>query len=236
LHLGLHTFQAIGVFQLVGLTAWSVFLPSALWDRLVPGGSAGREGTSRADQRILPVPWAERLALVPLAYLLIVMAYTGTGLVIRGTPHYPVPVQVDRVATVLHLQEGWAMFASVAPYRSWYLAPGRLADGSEVEVLRRVPLDWTRPLDVQSAQRGFRWTLYLGNAIRRGLVDPPFQATYSPLLAYLCRVWNAHHGPGRRLEHVSLVAFAETFGGPGSVVERPLGRHVFAARDCPPGP
>jgi vitamin K-dependent gamma-carboxylase-like protein len=236
LHLGLHTFQAIGVFQLVGLAAWSVFLPSALWDRLARGESAVREGTSRAAQRILSASWSERLALVPLAYLLVVMVYTGTGLVIRGTPHYPVPVQVDKVATFLHLQEGWAMFASVGPYRTWYLAPGRLADGSDVEVLRRVPLDWTRPLDVQSAQRGFRWTLYLGNAIRRGLVDPPFGATYSPLLEYLCRDWNAHHGPERRLEHVSLVAIAEIVGGPGSVGDRTLGRHVFASRDCPPAP
>jgi hypothetical protein len=233
LHLGLHTFQAIGVFQLVGLAAWSVFLPSALWERLAPREPAGREGTSGAAQRIQPAPWSERLALVPLAYLLLVMAYTGTGLVIRGTPHYPVPVQVDRVATVLHLQEGWAMFSSVAPYRSWYLAPGRLADGSDVEVLRRAPLNWTRPLDVQSAQRGFRWTLYLGNAIRRGLVEPPFQATYSPLLDYLCRDWNAHHGPERRLGHVSLVAVAESIGGPGSVGDGTLGRHEFAAHDCP---
>jgi vitamin K-dependent gamma-carboxylase-like protein len=236
MHLGLHAFQAIGVFQLVGLAAWSVFLPSALWDWLVPGESSGAEGTSRADQRIQPAPWSERLALVPLAYLIIVIVYTGTGLVVRGTPHYPVPAGVDRVATFLHLQEGWAMFATVGPYHTWYLAPGRLADGSDVEVLRRAPLDWTRPLDVQSAQRGFRWTLYLGNAVRRGLVDPPFQATYSPLLDYLCRDWNAHHGSERRLEHVSLVVTAEIIGGPGSEGNGPRGRHEFAAYDCPPAP
>jgi len=236
MHLGLHTFQAIGVFQLVGLAAWSAFLPSALWDRLSPAKSAADAGANHADQRIRPARWSERLALVPLAYLAIVMVYTGTGLVVRGTPHYPVPAQVDKVASFLHLQEGWAMFASVGPYGTWYLAPGRLADGSEVEVLRRAPLDWTRPLDVQSAQRGFRWTLYLGNAIRRGLVEAPFQATYSPLLAYLCRDWNAHHERERRLEHVSLVAVAQVIGGPGSLGDVTVGRHVFAARDCPPAP
>lgn len=227
LHLGLHTFQAIGVFQLVGIAAWSVFLPSALWNRFAPDEST---------QRIQPAPWAERLALVPLSYLLLVMVYTATGLVVRGTPHYPVPASVDRIATVLHLQEGWAMFSSVGPYHTWYLAPGRLADGSDVEVLRRAPLEWTRPLDVQSAQRGFRWTLYLGNAIRRGLVEPPFQATYVPLLEYLCRDWNARHVPERRLVHVSLVAMAEVAGGPGTANDGSIGRHEFAARDCRPAP
>jgi hypothetical protein len=234
MHLGLHTFQAIGVFQLVGLAAWSAFLPSALWDRISPAKAAKDEGMSHADHRIQSAPWPDRFALLPLAYLIIVMVYTGAGLVIRGTPHYPVPAQIDKVSRFLHLQEGWAMFASVGPYRTWYLAPGRLADGSEVEVLRRAPLDWTRPLDVQSAQRGFRWTLYLGNAIRRGLVEAPFQATYSPLLAYLCRDWNAHHQAGSRLEHVSLVAVAEMIGGPGSEGYVTVGRHVFGAHDCPP--
>lgn len=231
LHLGLHTFQAIGIFQLVGLAAWSVFLPSALWDRLASRASDDRAG--RVHQQIEPARWSERLALVPLAYLILVMAWTGTGLLVRGTPHNPVPVAVDRIAAVLHLQEGWAMFSSVSPYRTWYLAPGRLADGSEVEVLRGTPLEWSKPSDVQRAQRGFRWTMYLGNGIRRGIEEPPFRATYPALLGYLCRDWNARNGPGRRLESVSLVAMAEAIGPPGSVGSTPLGRYVFAARDCP---
>jgi hypothetical protein len=221
------------VFQLVGLAAWSVFLPSGLWDRLAPAHSADREGTRRTDQRIQPAPSAERLALVPLGYLLLLMAYTGTGLVVRGTPHYPVPAKVDRIATVLHLQEGLAMFSFVGPYRAWYLAPGRLADGSDVDVLPRAPLDWTRPSDVQSAQRGFRWTLYLGNVTGRGLEEPPFRATYAPLLEYLCRDWNAHHGPEHTLERVSLVSIAEMIGGPGSAGDGIVGRHVFAEREFP---
>jgi hypothetical protein len=232
LHLGLHTFQAIGVFQLVGLAAWSVFLPSALWDRLARVSRVTNKKTTRVDRRGKPARWAERLALVPLAYLMIVLAWTGAGLVLHGTPHNPVPTVVDRAATFLHLQEGWAMFATVAPYRTWYLAPGRLADGSEVEVLRGAPLDWSEPSDVQAAQRGFRWTLYLGNAIRRGIDEPRFRATYAAMLDYLCRDWNARNGPARQLERVSVVAVAEAVGPPGSVAVTPLGRHVFATRDC----
>ncbi len=50
------------------------------------------------------------------------------------------------------------MFSSIEPSRVWFLAPGRLADSSEIEVLRRAPLDWYKPADLQSAQRGILWT------------------------------------------------------------------------------
>jgi Vitamin K-dependent gamma-carboxylase len=232
LHLGLQTFQAIGVFQLVGLGAWLVFLPSAIWDRRGVRDSAGRSGPIRADQRVHPARWSERVALVPLAYLVILATCTITGMLLWGT-HYPVPASVEKVATPLHLQEGWAMFSSIKPSRVWFLAPGRLADGSEIEVLRRAPLDWRKPADLQSAQRGFRWTLYLGNAIARGINEPPFRATHAALLEYLCREWNAHTEPNHRLEHVALVVVAVTVPGPG-LAEPPGDPHLLAKRDCAP--
>ena len=167
LHLGLQLCQAIGVFQLVGLAAWLAFLPSTIWELRAARHGAGREAPSRGEQRALPASWSERLALVPLAYLIVLIAYAVTGLVVHGTPHYAVPASVNRVAVLLHLQEGWAMFSVIARDRLRVVVPGQLADGSEIDVLRRAPLDWSRPSDLQSAQRGFRWTNYL-NHIRRG--------------------------------------------------------------------
>jgi Vitamin K-dependent gamma-carboxylase len=231
LHLGLHASQAIGVFQIVGLAAWLVFLPSTLWDWRGARAPAGGEVPVRDGGRIAAATWSERLALVPIAYLVIVMGYTVTGILVSGR-HYPEPALVSRVARVLHLHEGWAMFSSIPPRRLWYLAPGRLADGSEVEVLRRGPLDWERPLDLQSAQRGFRWTLYLGNAIQRGIHEEPFRATYPALLDYLCRDWNGRNGAARRLERVALVVVTETIPGPGSADAPPGDRYLLASRDC----
>ena len=70
------------------------------------------------------------------------------------------------------------MFQSPRKRWTWFLAPGRLADGTEIEVLRRAPLDWSQPSDPQSEQRGFRWILYLEAAIARGVYDPPFRVTH----------------------------------------------------------
>jgi hypothetical protein len=234
LHLGLQTFQAIGVFQLVGLAAWLVCLPSAAWDWRGVRASAGRAGPNRADQPIPPDRWSERLALVPLVYLTILATCTITGVLVRGM-HYPVPALIERVAIPLHLQEGWAMFSSTGPTRAWFLAPGRLADGAEIEVLRRAPLDWHKPADLQSAQRGFRWTLYLGNAIVRGIYELPHRATHSALLEYLCREWNSHAEPNHRLEHVELVMVAEAVPAPG-LLEPPGDPYLLAQRDCARAP
>jgi hypothetical protein len=224
LHLGLQTFQTIGVFQLVGLVAWLAFVPAALWDRGSARESTGQEAPSPR--------WAEGLALIPIAYLIVVLAWTVSGVVVRGTP-YPVPASVDRIAVPLHLQEGWAMFASFQPTRYWLLAPGSLADGSKVEVLRRGQLDWSRPSDLQSAQRGFRWTLYLVNTIKKGVLDPTFREVHPAMLEYLCRDWNARAEPTRRLQRVELMMVLEPVLGPG-IAGPPEGeRYLVAARDCP---
>lgn len=226
LHLGLQICQAIGVFQMVGLAAWLVVLPSFLWDRRAAPAS------DQAPRRARNVPWAEWLALVPLAYLVIQITAIGYG-VLRDRPHNPVPASVDRIAVPLHIQEGWAMFAEFPPSVAWFRVPGRLADGSDVEVLQRIPLDLRKPADIQSAQRGFRWTMYFFNVIRRGAHDPAFQATHPALLDYLCREWNARNPSARRLESVSLVMVTEPMLRPGST-EPPPGRPaLLATRECP---
>ena len=69
------------------------------------------------------------------------------------------------------------MFWSVGSYRIWYVAPGHLADGSEIEVLRRAPMDWSSPTDLLTAQRGFRWSLYLRNAVPKACGARPSRAS-----------------------------------------------------------
>src|SRR5215510_6282853 len=79
-HLGVYTFQGIGVFQLVGLSAWLVFLPSAVWDRRAAWES---RGAHRAGQRCHPSRWSALHSMVPLSYLVIVMA-SGVPLISRA--------------------------------------------------------------------------------------------------------------------------------------------------------
>ena len=227
LHLGLEICQAIGIFQLVGLAAWLAVLPSAVWDRRTTAPST--DGGSLRNAR-----WAEWLALVPLAYLAIVLALVGSGAAV-GRPHHPVPRAVDRIAVPLHIQEGWAMFTDLSGSNPWFMAPGRLTNGEEIEVLRRGPLDWRKPPDVQSTLRGFRWTMYFFNVIgRRGAGEWESEATRWALLDYLCREWNAENPPARRLESVSLVMVIGPMPRPGSPPP-PSEPVVLGRRICGPG-
>jgi hypothetical protein len=235
-HLGLQIFHAIGVFQLVGLAAWLVFLPSVTWERRASRHPAEREIAIGAERRLRPARWSETLALVPLTYLIITMTCTLTGILVRDRP-YPVPALVNWVATDLHLSEGWAMFTGLGHPGAvyfWFLVPGQLADGSEVEVLRRAPLDWSRPSNFQSAQRGFRWSQYLLNAIHPGTHMATFRKTHPLLLDYLCREWNARNEPRRRLERVELVMVTEKIPAPGSAAPAMGDRLHVASGACPP--
>ena len=128
------------------------------------------------------------------------------------------------------------MFASVGSYRIWFVAPGHLADGSEIEVLRRAPMDWSSPVDPQTAQRGFRWSLYLLAVVPKGLTEPSFQKLYPPLLEYLCREWNAHNSREHRLVHIGLVGMVEKIPEVGSVANGRIERVTIATRDCPMTP
>jgi len=126
------------------------------------------------------------------------------------------------------------MFAQFPTHIFWFMAPGRLGNGSEVEVLSRAPLDHGEPWDVQSAQRGFRWTQYFWNVIQRGLGDPAFQATYPALLSYLCREWNAANSAERRLDRVSLVVVIEAMPPFGSAEPTTPQHSLLETRDCAP--
>ena len=128
------------------------------------------------------------------------------------------------------------MFWSVGSYRIWYVAPGHLADGSEIEVLRRAPMDWSSPTDLLTAQRGFRWSLYLRNAVPKGLAEPAFQGIYPPFLDYLCREWNAHNSREHRLVYISLVGMVEKIPEVGSVTNGRIERVTITTRDCPMTP
>jgi len=128
------------------------------------------------------------------------------------------------------------MFSSPGSYRIWFVAPGDLADGSEIEVLRRAPMDWSSPADLQTVQRGFRWTLYLTMVVPQGLREPSFEKTYPPLLEYLCREWNAHSSREHRLVRISLVGMVEKIPDMGSVTNEQVKRVAIATRDCPLAP
>ena len=124
------------------------------------------------------------------------------------------------------------MYMRVARTRIWYVVPGRLADGSTIDALRRTPLQWTRPANFQSAQGGFRWTHYINNAVDRARFEPEWAGIHPALLKYLCRDWNRRHSGEKRLEQVELSVVLEEIPEPGNPEKSPQIIGNLAAQDC----
>ena len=183
-HLGIEVTMQIGVFQLVGLAAWLAALPPAFWEWFTKrNGNRGLHPD--ADHEVIRFGGgSDFVAVALLAYMVIQLVSNAGGIILTGSPN-PGPRLINKIAYTLHFQEGWAMYMSVPRVQRWAVVPGRLSDGSMVDALRRAPLQWTKPENFQSAQRGFRWTHYLNNAVIKAEFEPQWRATHQPLLEYL---------------------------------------------------
>ncbi|MBM4260973.1 MAG: hypothetical protein FJ145_05955 [Deltaproteobacteria bacterium] len=231
-HLGIEATMQIGIFQFVGIAAWTAALPPLVWQWFET--RAKRRETSTTRYALVGFSWTvDRLAIGLLFYMLTQLVFNVGGIMLAGVPD-PGPRWVNFIAHTLHFQEGWAMYMRVSRVQRWVVVPGRLIDGTEIDALRETPLVWNKPENFQSAQGGFRWTHYLTNATLKASFEAKLASTHEPLLGYLCRRWNQRHGGRRRLEHVelSIVNIATPELGvatPSAQVERNV-----ANRDCSP--
>ncbi|PSP86441.1 HTTM domain-containing protein [Halobacteriales archaeon QS_1_68_17] len=137
-------------------------------------GTPGIDRAGRAARRLAPA-----VAAVLLFAMLAWNAAT-VGLV-------PVPGGVQSVADPADRR--WDMFAPYPPRADgWYVVPGRLESGRQIDAFQRGPLAWDRPPDPARTYPTARWRKYLGN-VRRADDDGLRRA----FAAYLCRRWNADH-------------------------------------------
>jgi hypothetical protein len=204
-HAGLQTSMSIGVFQMVGASAWLAFVPGSVWDRTSMRGRPQHESGRLAARPL----WLDRATIVPLLLVVSYLASTALGAARGGTEVRP-PAFLHAAAGMLRLRQDWRMFARVTRQDSWYVMHGELEDGSNVDVLRGEPLSWTKPVLVSSAQRSFRWREYLLRGVDRASRGSPRLAPVLPALTdYLCREWNESHASPRRIHSLRIIAMIE---------------------------
>jgi hypothetical protein len=114
------------------------------------------------------------------------------------------------------LDQSWSIFAPNPPRDDgWYVIPGRLRGGSEVNLL-----DGDRPLSEGKptiAERDrlyptMQWRTYFINLNRA--VGKSLLPAYAD---YLCRRWNERHSGSQALEQVEVIFIDETTVPPGQV-------------------
>jgi len=115
---------------------------------------------------------------------------------------------------LLHIDQDWNMFAPF-PSRDdgWFVVPGRLADGSEVDVLRpgeALSLEKPQYISVTHATP-VRWRAY-----RARIWDHRFAEQRLYWARYLCRDWNAEADDAHKLLSLKIVYMLERTTPPGT--------------------
>jgi len=219
LQMGFGTTMRIFLFPWISICATVPMIPSVFWDKL-PGKirslsvyglrfaewlktRAVFEGLAR---RLPPKPMFTRTptwmnVTAGLFLLYIFLWNLGTLPTSMNRKRIDVPWKLKWIASVLRLDQTWNMFA---PYPlkddGWYVIPGVLKNGTEVDVFRgEEPVTWEKPEYVAYMYKNQRWQKYMMNLWSKEFSD--FRLYYG---RYLCRAWNDHHKGGEQLDHFSI--------------------------------
>jgi len=213
--LGLNLLLSLGIFSYVCAVAWIVFIPAWFWDKIwklqdVP--------TYRLRANIL----SNGFAIFFIGYIFL------SNLV---SLHITVPMfsSIWVVGNVLKINQRWGMFAP-NPVRivGWYVIPGKLSDGSEVDLFNKgSPVTWEKPSLVSSSFKNMRWRKYMGYLWKKKK-ERRHALVYS-YSKYLCRQWNENHPPDKQLLELDIFFMQsknDIDGQSSTINKRHLGHHV----------
>ncbi|MBD1896331.1 HTTM domain-containing protein [Coleofasciculus sp. FACHB-129] len=119
---------------------------------------------------------------------------------------FKLPSVVNWVTLVLRLDQKWSMFA---PYPlkddGWYVIPGQLKDGTEIDVFKNgTPVSWEKPRLVSATYPNERWRKYMMNIWSKD--NSKYRLYYG---RYLCRNWNTQHQGSQQLDTFSIYFMRE---------------------------
>ena len=220
-HAALGSTLQLGVFPFVCASAWLVFLPARFWEyprlrRLLDRSALLlpqklpeplRRLAGRPPSEAIP-SW--RAWFLPGGMLGAMLVWNVAGLVPGRAGGLP---GLERFIWTTRLEQSWRMFA---PFPltddGWYVMPGKLRDGREVDLMTGGALRWGKPADVSAMYPNDRWRKYMMNLWSRAHADHRLY-----LGRYLCRTWNDGHPPAEQLMTFQIQFMLEPTVAPGEV-------------------
>ena len=129
---------------------------------------------------------------------------------------FKIPEPLVPLGPLLGLEQDWVMFAPGPPKDDgWYLIPGTLRSGQQVELLENVihndfsalyeGVSWYKPPYLRSAYGNEHWRKYLEQIRKQDYAD---QRLY--FSRYICREWNARHTGAEELTNLQITFMEET--------------------------
>ncbi len=118
---------------------------------------------------------------------------------------YAVPPRWQPWGLVLGLDQYWNMFSPPLLDDGWYIIPGKLRDGTEVDLFKNgAPVDWSKPEYVYRTYKNTRWRKYMMNIWMDS--NKGHRLHYG---RYLCRDWNSRHPQDKLLDEFEIVFMRE---------------------------
>lgn len=199
-HVAIWLTMTVGLFPLIGIVVWLALVPGDGWS------SAERRTAGRVVGLGRPATWACGVALSVAACAFV-----------HGVCHPPgtlLPRLLAVPVNLTGLHQEWKMFATVPAREQWVYARGLLADGTEIDLLRRGrPLERDRPAGGFTSLPHHRWHSFLWNMVR-----PRAKCLAEPAAAALARRWNAVHSPHRHVVSVEVRYAFQPAGEPDAAV------------------
>ena len=156
-----------------------------------------------------PVELRSSLATNLLAFFFVfyILCWNLTTVTTFTLPERAVPV-----GPFLGLDQYWGMFApSPSKEDGWYVIPGKLRDGREVDLMPITrddygmhPVSYEKPQDIPATYKNEHWRKYLENIYSQDHAD---QRLYFG--QYICRQWHSRHGGADSLETFRIIYMRE---------------------------
>jgi predicted DCC family thiol-disulfide oxidoreductase YuxK len=120
--------------------------------------------------------------------------------------------QVQWIGSLTRLDQRFDMFAPTPLLEDgWYIFPGKLSDGTEIDVFRNgAPVSYAKPKWGAYEYKDQRWQKYMMNLWSSNLSQ--FREGYGK---YLCREWNKTHSGDKQLIEYNMIFMVERTPAPG---------------------
>ena len=205
-HVGLFLALELGVFPIICIAAWVLFLPGQFWDFVFFRRTPINRETNNDLGEISSsnINWLESLVATFLLLIMLTSNMLHSGKMSEG--FYEMGYKyVEPLANSLNLRQRWNMF-SPHPSRQdgWFLVVGVKEDGTMINLANEGSrVDWRRPVDISATYKNQRWRKNYEWVMMRW--DPHAQL----LAEYMLDNWNSRNERVDHIDHVLVYFMTE---------------------------
>lgn len=198
----------VGLFSLIGFTAWLVLFPGVFWnlvEKKYPKISINSL-LSHHTELATPSVWKVAQTWIVEAFcvfsIFIIVWWNLPTIPLSNVKKGP-PFQ--NLAIFFRWDQTWNMFSAPIIEDGWYVIPGVLKNGKVVDLWNDgEPLSWLNPENYSATYKRQRVKKYMLNIYSAGNQDHRLYFG-----RYLCRLWNREHADSESLQSFRIIYMRE---------------------------